>query len=160
VARLAPAVGGRWSAAIALQAEAVVGDDAAGCLEAALRASALGHPIEAAEAAAVAMKLAARRGDRPLVRAATAAFASASRACPDAVTPLMRSAQHVELTGREREVAELAAQGASSRRIAEDLAISVRTVDNLLSRVYTKLGLGGRTDLAAVLMSRPPKGRE
>ena len=160
VARLAPFVGGPWSAAMVLQDDAVVGDDAAGCLAAAARASSLGHPIDAAEAAAVAMKLAARRGDRPLVRAATTAFAAASRACPDVITPLMRSAEHVELTGREREVAELAAQGASSRRVAEDLAISVRTVDNLLGRVYAKLGIRGRADLAAVLMSSSPNGRE
>lgn len=54
------------------------------------------------------------------------------------------------LTPREREVAELAAAGATSRAIAEQLGISRRTVDNLLGRVYSKLGVPGRDGLRDV----------
>jgi DNA-binding CsgD family transcriptional regulator len=55
------------------------------------------------------------------------------------------------LTAREAEVAEAAARGATSRQIADTLGVSVRTVDNLLGRVYLKLGISGRTDLAQAL---------
>jgi DNA-binding CsgD family transcriptional regulator len=48
-------------------------------------------------------------------------------------------------------VARLAAAGSSSREIAARLGLSVRTVDNHLGRAYAKLGLGSRTELAAVL---------
>jgi DNA-binding CsgD family transcriptional regulator len=55
------------------------------------------------------------------------------------------------LTRREREVAGMAASGASSREIADKLFLSARTVDNHLLRVYTKLGISSRDELAAAL---------
>jgi len=61
------------------------------------------------------------------------------------------------LTRREREVAVLAARGLSNREIANVFFVSVRTVENQLSRVYTKLGLGGRDELASALGLRPAK---
>ena len=57
----------------------------------------------------------------------------------------------VPLTHREREIALLAADGLASRLIAERLYVSVRTVDNHLGRIYTKLGLTSRTELAELL---------
>ena len=56
-----------------------------------------------------------------------------------------------DLTGREREVADLAASGLSSRAIGERLGITTRTVDNLLGRVDVKLGVAGRAELVGVL---------
>jgi len=55
------------------------------------------------------------------------------------------------LSRRERDVAELAVTGLSSREIAARLGVSVRTVDNLLQRAYQKLGVRGRSELAARL---------
>jgi DNA-binding CsgD family transcriptional regulator len=55
------------------------------------------------------------------------------------------------LTNREREIALLAADGLPSRVIAERLYLSVRTVDNHLARIYTKLGVTGRSQLPGVL---------
>jgi len=55
------------------------------------------------------------------------------------------------LTRREREVADLAATGRSSRQIADELFLSPRTVDNHLQRVYDKLGISGRAELADAL---------
>ena len=49
-----------------------------------------------------------------------------------------------DLTPREREIALLAAQGLSSRGIADRLVLSVRTVDNHLQSAYRKLGVSGR----------------
>jgi hypothetical protein len=45
------------------------------------------------------------------------------------------------------------AAGQSSRAIAERLVLSVRTVENHLARIYTKLGVSGRVGLAAALDS-------
>lgn len=53
------------------------------------------------------------------------------------------------LTAREREIAELAAAGWPSKHISAHLGVSVRTVDNLLQRVYRKLDVRGRADLRA-----------
>ena len=55
------------------------------------------------------------------------------------------------LTRREREVAAMAAAGASSRDIAAKLVLSVRTVDNHLQNVYSKLGVTSRDELARIL---------
>lgn len=54
------------------------------------------------------------------------------------------------ITQREHEVVALAARGLSSRDIASTLAVSVRTVDNLLGRVYAKCDVTGRRQLAEI----------
>ncbi len=68
-------------------------------------------------------------------------------------TPIAAEAERAEsvVTERERVVARLAATSLTSREIAEQLAVSVRTVDNLLGRTYRKAGLSGRDDLARLL---------
>jgi len=55
------------------------------------------------------------------------------------------------LTNREYEVAKLAAEGLSNRRIAESLGLSVRTIDAHLSRVFAKWDLHARTELGELL---------
>jgi DNA-binding CsgD family transcriptional regulator len=56
--------------------------------------------------------------------------------------------QSWELTPTEAQVARLAAAGAKNREIAEQLFVSVKTVEANLSRVYAKLGIRSRTELA------------
>jgi DNA-binding CsgD family transcriptional regulator len=46
-------------------------------------------------------------------------------------------------------VAELAAAGRTNREIAQTLFLSVHTVEDNLRRVYGKLGIRSRTELAA-----------
>lgn len=53
------------------------------------------------------------------------------------------------LTPTERQIAELVTQGRSNRQIAAELIVSLRTVESNLTRVYRKLGVRGRTELAA-----------
>jgi len=56
-----------------------------------------------------------------------------------------------KLTDAERNVARLAAAGFRNREIAEQLFLSVRTVEGHLSDAYAKLGIRSRTELAASL---------
>jgi DNA-binding CsgD family transcriptional regulator/tetratricopeptide (TPR) repeat protein len=97
---------------------------------------------------------AAARAARALkgTRAATAARARADelvRRCDGLDVPVVRSAEGTSpLTPREREIAALAAAGATSKAIAAQLFLSSRTVDNHLQSVYTKLGVSGRQELA------------
>jgi len=53
------------------------------------------------------------------------------------------------LTGREREVLCLVAQGQTDRKIAESLVISPRTVNRHLSNIFAKLEVPGRAAAAA-----------
>lgn len=54
-----------------------------------------------------------------------------------------------ELSAAERRVADLAASGATNKQIAAQLFMSVKTVEAHLSRVYHKVGVHSRTELAA-----------
>ncbi len=55
------------------------------------------------------------------------------------------------LTAQELAVARLAAAGLSNRQIASRLVVSVKTVEYHLGKVYPKLGVSSRTQLAARL---------
>lgn len=54
-----------------------------------------------------------------------------------------------ELTGREHDVARLVVEGLSNREVARSLHLSVRTVEVHLGRVFRKLGVRSRMELAA-----------
>lgn len=60
-----------------------------------------------------------------------------------------RSSHAAALTPTERQIASLVAQGRSNREIAAELIVSLRTVESNLTRVYRKLGVRSRTELAA-----------
>jgi DNA-binding CsgD family transcriptional regulator len=51
------------------------------------------------------------------------------------------------LTATEARVAELVASGLSNKAVADQLFVSVRTVETNLTRIYQKLGLSSRTQL-------------
>ncbi|HET7017702.1 MAG TPA: AAA family ATPase [Streptosporangiaceae bacterium] len=56
-----------------------------------------------------------------------------------------------ELTVTERRVAELVANGMSNRAAAAQLVVTVRTIESTLTKVYAKLGVSSRTQLASKL---------
>ncbi len=55
------------------------------------------------------------------------------------------------LTASERRVSSMAAEGMSNQQIAQALYITPKTVENHLGRVYIKLGIRSRGELAGVL---------
>ena len=55
------------------------------------------------------------------------------------------------LTGSERRVIAMAADGLSNRAIAESLFVALRTVEVHLTSSYRKLGVSGRSELTAML---------
>jgi ATP/maltotriose-dependent transcriptional regulator MalT len=56
-----------------------------------------------------------------------------------------------ELTPTELQVARLVAEGRSNKEVAAALVVSPRTVEDHLSRIYQKLGVRSRTQLAALI---------
>ena len=66
-----------------------------------------------------------------------------------------RAASSLDLTPTEARVAELVAAGGTNREVADALFVSVHTVEANLKRIYRKLGIRSRTELASILPSRP-----
>jgi DNA-binding CsgD family transcriptional regulator len=63
----------------------------------------------------------------------------------------MDAKKPVRLTAGEMRVIELVLQGMSNLMVADRLVLSKRTVDTHLGRVYRKLGISGRAELAAAV---------
>jgi DNA-binding NarL/FixJ family response regulator len=59
-----------------------------------------------------------------------------------------RSASPTELTETERRVADVVASGVTNKEAAERLFMSVKTVESNLRRIYRKLGIRSRAELA------------
>jgi DNA-binding CsgD family transcriptional regulator len=61
------------------------------------------------------------------------------------------------LTPSERGVAELAARGLANKEIAQEMVVSVKTVEFHLSNTYAKLGIRSRGELANYLGAQDPR---
>jgi DNA-binding CsgD family transcriptional regulator len=112
-------------------------------LDAAERHLALGLAGQAGELARLALgRTPGRRSDPRAARILRRAATLLGKAAP---------AADLGLTGRELEIARLAAEGRTDREIADCLVVSVRTVESHLAAAYRKLGIRSRKDLAASL---------
>ena len=60
-----------------------------------------------------------------------------------------RGRRRDELTPTERQIAERVATGRSNREVAAELFVTVRTVEANLTRIYAKVGVRSRGELAA-----------
>jgi DNA-binding CsgD family transcriptional regulator len=108
--------------------------------------------LSAADAAAQAAVL--HEAAHDVVRAAESASRATrlALASGEVTSPALRAAVHpLPISGREREIALLVAEGLTSREIAERLTLSQRTVENHVYRMYGKLGVSDREGLAALV---------
>jgi len=67
----------------------------------------------------------------------------------------LRPSAPLELTVTERRVAELASSGATTRQIADQVFLAPKSVEANLTRVYRKLGLHTRIELAHWFATQP-----
>lgn len=158
---IAGVVDGDLMPARLVHAEALADHDADRFETAADAFESMGALLLAAEAAAGAARQHTREG---LARRSNEAARRAMRlaaACEGARTPALDvGLATTPLTRREREVAELAARGTTSKDIAEKLFVSTRTVENHLQRAYEKLGVRSRPELAEILGVVAPEPHE
>ena len=154
LAKLAELTEGGYVPALARHAAALTHGDGDGA-ELAASASAfeeMGAALLAAEALAASAAAWKSAGlERPAAAAARRA-AELAASCANPHTPALAAGGYVSrLTPREREVAGLAATGASSKEIAARLVLSVRTVENHLQNAYSKLGVTSREELTRLM---------
>ena len=112
-----------------------------------LQGRALAAAGETEQAKAVLQRLAAdaaRGGAQRLMSAA----ARELRALGTRVSANARRHERAELSEREREIAHLVAGGNSNKQVAAALYLSEKTVENALTRVYAKVGVRSRVQLA------------
>lgn len=152
LSELASELSGSVPAALADAASALADGDFERLASAADTFERHGLWLHAAEAVVSSARTAHEAGLHSRAAAATERANTLLRRLPDAKTPMLEATGlPAMLTRREREVALLAAAGHASRWIAVRLNLSVRTVDNYLGRVYVKLGVTSRADLASLL---------
>jgi ATP/maltotriose-dependent transcriptional regulator MalT len=114
----------------------------------------MGAYLLAAEAASEAAAAYRERGAAGTAAAVTWRAGALAACCEGAHTPaLLRTGTSHPLTPREWEVATLAARGLSNRQVAARLFLSLRTVENHLHRVFSKLGIASRRELRSLVES-------
>lgn len=151
LAELAADAEGPLEQAYGAHATALAERDAARLDRVATRFAEMGLCLLAAEAAAQAAHAYRAAGQVGSAAAVTSRARAWADACEGARTPALELLDgSADLTPREHEIAALAATGMTSKAIAGELVVSVRTVDNVLRSVYAKLGVSGRGDLVQV----------
>ena len=108
---------------------------------------AIGDRVGAADAAAHAVRVFDSDGERSAKSAAAIRASQLSSAC-GSLTPAIRHLErHIPLSRREHEIAVLVADGKSNKEIADDLVLSVRTVEGHIYRACARLGCSERAEL-------------
>lgn len=152
--RLAEISGRLDSPLVALfAAQAAADGDGAALDDVSERFAAIPARLLAAECAVAAAAAHREAGRLPAAQRSQARAEALLALCPGAATPGVRTAPSAaaRLTRREREVAQLAAEGRSNADIAAHLVISERTVESHVLRACTKLGIRSREDLRTAL---------
>jgi DNA-binding CsgD family transcriptional regulator len=153
-----------YAQASVLCARALLDEDAAPAREAATLADGVGAVIQAARARTLAGRFA---GDVAALEQAESELAAvgAARLRDEAARELRRLGRPASarrrrssggeglagLSGREREVADLVARGATNKEIAAELFLSEKTVESHMTRVFGKLGVASRAAVAELV---------
>ncbi|GAA2418299.1 hypothetical protein GCM10010191_31270 [Actinomadura vinacea] len=148
LAALAGEMDGFLAPLCARRAAAAAGADGPALAAASASFEELGMSLHAAEAAAQAAAAYEAAGEDRAAAGATARARTLAGRCGNPVTPALAPLAAPQLTSRQRQIAQLAAQGLSNREIADRLSISIRTVGNHLVMIYERLGTSDRESLA------------
>jgi DNA-binding CsgD family transcriptional regulator len=165
--RSSPAGDRPWSLTMAGRCEALIAaaggdhDSAVRALESAVEAhESLDEPFELARTLLVHGRIERRAKRRAVAREALTQALELFDALGAAAWAEKAAAELARVSGRrpageltetERRVAELVAEGLSNKEVAARLFVSVRAVEANLSKVYVKLGIRSRTQLAGRL---------
>jgi DNA-binding CsgD family transcriptional regulator len=158
--------GGKWAAAAAHTGQALIHAhngrlvDAQSSIDQALtwyRGSPLrfDHARTSLIAGQISRRAKAKTAAHSLIDEARRAFASfgatawQAQAAVELTRVNLRPRAPAELTETERQVAELVAAGLTNRETAARAFLAVKTVEAVLARVYRKLGIRSRAQLAA-----------
>jgi DNA-binding CsgD family transcriptional regulator/tetratricopeptide (TPR) repeat protein len=112
---------------------------------------------------AVQRRLKQRRAARETLAEAIACFEDASarlwvaKARNELARVSGRQVGTGELTVTELRVAEMVARGMTNRAVAAELFVSVRAIESTLTKIYAKLGVQSRTQLASHLHEQPER---
>ena len=137
--------GGRASKAKVIVLTSFLDDDR---LLPALEAGAAGYLLKNSQPSELARAVRAAQAGEAIIDPTAAARLLGALSAPDNARSSATALD--ELTGREREVLALIAQGRANKRIALELGISEKTVKTHVGHVLAKLGVADRTQ-AAVL---------
>lgn len=138
---------------LADHARARAADDSRQLAAVSERFEAIGTLQYAAEAAYAAAHAFRSQGDSRAAARASVRATALHADCEQAAIGWVATFHAAALTRREEQVALLAAAGHPDTAIANQLAISPRTVQTHLLRVYYKLNITGRHDLPGALTS-------
>ena len=117
-----------------------------------------GFLLSAADSAALAATLHDSAGDRRKSMESSARALRLADQCGGAATPAIKAAARpLPVTAREREIAELIAAGLTNKEIAEQLTLSIRTVEGHVYRACFKLDVADRDELAKLIRQEPPR---
>lgn len=117
---------------------------------------AMGMLAHAAAAHADASRAFTREGRAAAAQRAAWRARALARQCDAVSLPSLVTLSAPRLTPRERDIAQLASTGMTSREIAQRLTLSVRTVENHLYTAYGKLGVHAREELRDLFRSPGP----
>jgi DNA-binding CsgD family transcriptional regulator len=149
-------IDGDLAPARAAYANAVAAEDSTALDRVATQFEHLGAILYAAEARAEAAVLLRRGGMNRQAAAAEQKTARLLARCEGAVTPPIQTmTARARLTRGELDTAVQAAAGRTNKQIANDMHLSVRTVESHLQHAYEKLGVSGRHELAEALRNQP-----
>ena len=147
-------VDGAFLPAVVRAIRSLVGNDAGATAAVADELHAAGFRVLAAEVATRAWEQAqATMNDTRAVAQFGRRAHELREAIEDFATPVLTTSTRpeVSLSRREREIATLVAEGRTSREVADELIIGVRTVESHLARIYAKLGVRSRSELSQAL---------
>jgi DNA-binding NarL/FixJ family response regulator len=149
LARYASRCDGRLVSAYVAHADALAAHDGAALLEVADEMATMGALVYGVEAAVAAARTFIDQGREDSARRAAARARELHvpdhGAAPPAVDGL--DGATISLTSRETQLVELARRGLTNAEIADELVLSVRTVETHLYRAMRKLGVSDRHDL-------------